>query len=75
MGGFGALSAMNDAIKKNRELLKANKKNLLKGQDTILRVAAMFFGIQKNFLKKNASSLLMQLGNRIRVKPGSKLSC
>lgn len=26
MGGFGALSAMNYAIKKNRELLKANKK-------------------------------------------------
>ncbi len=26
MGGFGALSAMNDSLKKNRELLKANKK-------------------------------------------------
>jgi len=26
MGGFGALKAMNDSIRQNRELLKANKK-------------------------------------------------
>ncbi|MND05309.1 hypothetical protein D3C83_260200 [compost metagenome] len=45
MLGFGALRAMNDAIKSNRDLLKAGKKNAfekdksrkIKGEQLVLR--------------------------------------
>jgi hypothetical protein len=38
-GGFGALRAMNDAVKSNRELLKAGKKDYF-DKDSIYRLSS-----------------------------------